>query len=67
MQDTGIFSVLYNLDFDFMKVVLCKALFIIIKANSSNRLDQGWRGPGGEAIHESKTLQQVYSNPKGVF
>lgn len=36
------FSVQYDFDFGFMKVVLCKALFIIIKANSSYYVDQGW-------------------------
>lgn len=54
-------------DFDFMKVVLFKALFIIIKANSSYQLDQRWRRPGGEATHESKELQQDDSNPESIF
>lgn len=56
-----------NFDFDFMKFVSCKALFIIIKANSSYYVDQGRRGPGGEVTHESKELQQDDSNPQSLF
>lgn len=50
-----------------MKIILCKALFVIIKANSSYHMDQGWWGPGGEVTHESKELQQDDSNPKSIF
>lgn len=51
----------------FMRVILCKVSFIIIKANSSYYLDQEWRGPGGDVTHESKEFQQDDSNSKGIF
>lgn len=63
----SIFPPWCNLYFDVMKVVLCKALFIIIKADSQYHMDQEWRPPGGIASHESKELQQDDSNPKSIF
>lgn len=50
-----------------MKVILCKALFVIIKANSSHYLGQGWRGLASGISHESEELQQNDSNPKSIF
>lgn len=37
------------------------------KANSSDHMEEGRRGAGGEVAHESKELQQDDSNPKSLF